>query len=144
MTASAMLLALAMILSADLIGAVGKSAERANIPDLMQMHTGSTTDKNVPEYSVLCTKMITAELLDKTTVNLSVEMGDHTVFPVIYSKGNILISQTAERQPKRAAKVSTVTGAAVIAVVVTLFMRLITEKNSGEISLQKALGFRAT
>jgi putative ABC transport system permease protein len=44
-------------------------------------------DKNVRNYSVLCTKSLTAELSDNTTVNLFVENGDHTVFPVVYSKG---------------------------------------------------------
>lgn len=47
MTASAMLLALAVMLSANLIGAVGKSAERVNIPDLMQMHTGSIDEAQI-------------------------------------------------------------------------------------------------
>lgn len=32
-------------------------------------------------------EMAAAELSENTTVNLSVETGDHTVFPVIYSKG---------------------------------------------------------
>lgn len=214
---------------------IGKATERIT--------SELETDKNVLEYSVLCTKMITAELLDKTTVNLSVEMGDHTAFPVIYSKGkypekkneialssinsdelgldvgselyltvdgektkytvcgiysditnggktakacgtvdgdniiwSVIYASLSENADKNgwtehyrslgadvtniagyidktygqtldmvssAAKVSTVTGAAVIAVVIMLFMRLITEKNRGEISLQKALGFKA-
>lgn len=200
-------------------------------------------DKNVLKYSVLCTKMITAELSDRTTVNLSVETGDHTVFPVIYSKGrypekkneialssinsdelgldvgselyltvdgkktkytvcgiysditnggktakacgtadgdsiiwSVIYVSLADGANKdswtehyrsldadvtdiadyigktygqtldmvsSAAKVSAVTGAAVTAVVVMLFMRLIAEKKRSEISLQKALGFKA-
>lgn len=201
------------------------------------------TDKNVLKYSVLCTKMITAELSDKTTVNLSVETGDHRVFPVIYSKGrypekeneialssinsdelgldvgselyltadgkktkytvcgiysditnggktakacgtvggddiiwSIVYVSLADGADKNgwtehyrnlgadvtdiadyisktygptldtissAAKVSAVTGAAVTAVVIMLFMRLIAERNRSEISLRKALGFKS-
>ena len=51
MTVSAMLLSLAVMLSADLIGAVGKSAERANIPDYMQMHTGSIDETQIKEFA---------------------------------------------------------------------------------------------
>ncbi|MGN0608580.1 MAG: FtsX-like permease family protein [Oscillospiraceae bacterium] len=200
-------------------------------------------DKNVLKYSVLCTKTITAELSDNTAVNLSVETGDHTVFPVIYSKGrypekeneialssmnskelgldvgselyltldgektkytvcgiysditnggetakacgniggneivwSVVYVSLAENADKIgwvdnyrnlgadvtdiadyigktygqtldmvsfAAKVSAVTGAAVTAVVIMLFMRLIAEKKRSEISLQKALGIKS-
>ncbi|MGN0629735.1 MAG: FtsX-like permease family protein [Ruminococcus sp.] len=201
------------------------------------------TDENVLKYSVLCTKMITAELSDRTAVNLSVETGDHTVFPVIYSKGrypekekeialssinadelgldvgsglyltvdgektkytvcgiysditnggktakacgtvggdnimwSVIYASLTENSDKNnwsehyrslgadvtdiadyigktygqtlsmvssSAKVSAVTGAAVTAVVILLFMRLIAEKKRGEISLLKALGFKS-
>lgn len=214
---------------------IGKATER--------IASELETDKNVLKYSVLRTKMITAELSDKTIVNLSVETGDHTVFPVIYSKGkypekkneialssinadelsldvgselyltmdgektkytvcgiysgitnggktakacgtvggenimwSVIYASLAENSDKNswaehyrslgadvtdiadyigktygqtlsmvssAAKVSAVTGAAVTAVVILLFMRLIAEKNRGEISLQKALGFKS-
>lgn len=214
---------------------IGKAAERIAAELL--------TDKNVLKYSVLCTKTITAELSDNTTVNLSVETGDHRVFPVIYSKGrypekeneialssinskelgldvgselyltvngektkytvcgiysditnggktakacgnfggdnivwSVVYVSLADGADKNslaehyrslgadvtdiadyigktygqtldmvssAAKVSAVTGAAVTAVVIMLFMRLIAEKNRSEISLQKAIGFKA-
>lgn len=214
---------------------IGKATER--------IASELETDINVLNYSVLRTKMITAELSDQTAVNLSVETGDHTVFPVIYSKGrypekenelalssinsqelgldvgselyltvdgekteytvcgiysditnggktakacgsvggdNIMWSviyasladdadtnSLAEHyrslgadvtdiedyigktygqtlsMVSSAAMVSAVTGAAVTAVVILLFMRLIAEKNRSEISLQKALGFKS-
>lgn len=200
-------------------------------------------DKNVKNYSVLCTKSLTAELPDNTTVNLFVENGDHKVFPVVYSKGrcpekeneialssmnsqelgldtgselyltvngektkytvcgiysditnggktaktcgntggddivwSIIYVSLADSPNKdswtehyrslgadvtdiadyivktygqtldmidSASKVAAVTGAMVTAVVVMLFMKLITEKKRPEISLQKALGFRS-
>lgn len=214
---------------------IGKATER--------IASELETDKNVLKYSVLCTKTLTAELSDKAAVNLSVETGDHTLFPVIYSKGrypekeneialssmnskelgldvgselyltvdgektkytvcgiysditnggktakacgtaggdsivwSVIYVSLADGANKdgwtehyrsigadvtdiadyigktygqtldtvsSAAKVSAVTGAAVTAVVVMLFMRLIAEKKRGEISLQKALGFKA-
>ncbi|MGN0553293.1 MAG: FtsX-like permease family protein, partial [Oscillospiraceae bacterium] len=200
-------------------------------------------DNNVQNYSVLCTKSLTAELSDNTTVNLFVENGDHTVFPVVYSKGrypekqneialssmnsqelgldvgselylivdgektkytvcgiysditnggktakisenisgdeivwSIIYVSLAKGADKvsfveryrslgadvtdiadyivktygqtldmvdSASKVAVVTGAMVTAVVVLLFMKLITEKKRLEISLQKALGFKS-
>lgn len=200
-------------------------------------------DKNVRNYSVLCTSSLTAELSDNTTVNLFAENGDHTVFPVVYSKGkypekgneialssmnaqelgldvgselhltvdgekrkftvcgiysditnggktakisgnvggddimwSIIYVSLAEGADKdsfakhyrdmgadvtdiadyvvktygqtldtvsAAAKVAAVTGAIVTAVVVMLFMNLISERKRFEISLQKALGFKS-
>lgn len=200
-------------------------------------------DKNVRNYSVLCTKSLTAELSDNTTVNLFVENGDHTVFPVVYSKGRypereneialssmnsqelgldvgselyltvdgerteytvcgiysditnggktakmcnniggdeivwsiiyVSLSEDADKDNfaehyrsigadvtdiadyivktygqtldmvSAAAKVAAVTGAIVTAVVVMLFMNLISERKRFEISLQKALGFKS-
>lgn len=51
MTVSAMLISLAVMLSADLFVAVGKASERANIPDLMQMHTGSIDETKIKEFA---------------------------------------------------------------------------------------------
>lgn len=199
-------------------------------------------DSSVENYSVLYTKTLTAQLADGTAVNISAENGDHSIFPVVYSKGrypekeneialssmnaeelgldegaeltltvngekttytvcgiysditnggktakicgdvgrdNIMWSviyvslhegtdkaSWAEGYRERgadvtdiadyivktygqtldtvstAAKVAAVTGAAVTAVVVLLFMRLLTEKKRLEISLRKALGFK--
>lgn len=51
MTASAMLISLAVMLSADLMGAVEKSAERAVIPDFMQMHTGNIDETQIKAFA---------------------------------------------------------------------------------------------
>ena len=44
-------------------------------------------DEQVERYAVLQTKSLAAVLSDGTTCNLTVEMGDQTVFPVWYSAG---------------------------------------------------------
>ncbi len=44
-------------------------------------------DKQVERYAVLQTQSFPAVLPDGTTCNLTVEMGDHTIFPVRYSEG---------------------------------------------------------
>lgn len=44
-------------------------------------------DEQVERYAVLQTQSLTAVLSDGTTCNLTVEIGDHTIFPVEYSEG---------------------------------------------------------
>lgn len=44
-------------------------------------------DRQVERYAVLQTQSLPAVLPDGTTCNLTVEMGDHTIFPVRYSEG---------------------------------------------------------
>jgi putative ABC transport system permease protein len=44
-------------------------------------------DEQVERYAVLQTQSLTAVLSDGTTCNLTVETGNHTVFPVRYSEG---------------------------------------------------------
>ncbi len=45
-------------------------------------------DERVERYAVLQTRSLTAVLSDGTACDLTVEMGDHTVFPVRYSEGD--------------------------------------------------------
>lgn len=44
-------------------------------------------DGQIERYAVLQTQSLPAVLSDGTTCNLTVEMGDHTIFPVEYSEG---------------------------------------------------------
>lgn len=46
-------------------------------------------DGQVERYAVLQTGPLTAVLSDGTTCNLTVEIGDHTIFPVRYSEGTL-------------------------------------------------------
>lgn len=44
-------------------------------------------DAQVEKYAVLQTRSLSVVLSDGTTCNMTVEMGDHTIFPVRYSEG---------------------------------------------------------
>lgn len=46
-------------------------------------------DAQVERYAVLQTRSLPAVLMDGTSCNLTVEMGDHTIFPVQYSEGTL-------------------------------------------------------
>ncbi len=46
-------------------------------------------DGQVKRYAVLQTQSLPAVLADGTTCNLTVELGDHTIFPVRYSEGTM-------------------------------------------------------
>lgn len=46
-------------------------------------------DSQVERYAVLQTRSLPAVLADGTACNLTVEMGDHSVFPVAYSEGKL-------------------------------------------------------
>lgn len=46
-------------------------------------------DSQVERYAVLQTSSLPAVLADGTACNLTVEMGDHSVFPVAYSQGKL-------------------------------------------------------
>lgn len=51
-------------------------------------------DPQVERYAVLRTQTFPAMLPDQTTVNLNIETGDHSTFPVHYSQGSPPASQT--------------------------------------------------
>ena len=46
-------------------------------------------DTQVERYAVLQTQSVPAALVDGTACNLTVEMGDHSIFPVQYSAGTM-------------------------------------------------------
>ncbi len=52
-----------------------------------QLAAALERDEQVERYAVLHTQFLPAVLSDGTTCNLTVEMGDHTIFPVRYSEG---------------------------------------------------------
>ncbi len=52
-----------------------------------QLTASLERDEQVERYTVLQTQSLPAVLSDGTTCNLTVEMGDHTIFPVEYSEG---------------------------------------------------------
>lgn len=49
-------------------------------------------DEQVARYAVLETQSLPAVLADGTTCNLTVELGDHTIFPVRYSEGTMPVA----------------------------------------------------
>lgn len=49
-------------------------------------------DEQVARYAVLETQSLPAVLADGTTRNLTVELGDHTIFPVRYSEGTMPVA----------------------------------------------------
>lgn len=52
-----------------------------------QLAAALERDEQVARYAVLQTQSLTAVLSDGTACSLTVEMGDHTIFPVEYSEG---------------------------------------------------------
>lgn len=52
-----------------------------------QLAAALERDEQVARYAVLQTQSLTAVLSDGTAHSLTVEMGDHTIFPVEYSEG---------------------------------------------------------
>ena len=52
-----------------------------------QLAAALAGDGQIERYAVLQTQSLPAVLSDGTTCNLTVEMGDHTIFPVKYSEG---------------------------------------------------------
>lgn len=52
-----------------------------------QLAAALERDEQAERYAVLQTQSLPAVLSDGTTCNLTVEMGDHTIFPVEYSEG---------------------------------------------------------
>lgn len=52
-----------------------------------QLAAALERDEQVARYAVLQTQSLTAILSDGTACSLTVEMGDHTIFPVEYSEG---------------------------------------------------------
>lgn len=49
-------------------------------------------DRQVERYAVLQTRSLPAVLMDGTSCNLTVELGDHTIFPVQYSQGTLPVT----------------------------------------------------
>lgn len=73
---------------------IGKADIRMDIrqgtdisPAAARLASALERDERVERYAVLQTQSLPAVLSDGTTCNLTVEMGDHTIFPVEYSVG---------------------------------------------------------
>lgn len=53
-----------------------------------------TQDEHISKYTVLTSKMLDLKMPDGTVQHLKVEFGDHSVFPITYSKGSLPKKET--------------------------------------------------